>query len=117
MIRYSISNNKGIFANRLNFKLSCYVLASNFVVPSCPTLKVTNADSADSNGQYEYLPAVRSPWAPDRPVYKLANNTGGSRVRYVFWTEGKGHGWVIGGPMELMKSGSFFHESKEHKRY
>ena len=92
-------------------------LASNFTVPSCSTLKVTNADNNDSNGQYEYLPAVRSPWAPDRPVYKRVNITGGSSVRYIFMNEGKGLGWVIGGPTELMRTNNFFHQSKDHERY
>ena len=87
--------------------------ASNFTVPSCSTLKVTNADYADGNGQYEYLPAVRSPWAPDRPVYKRV--TGGSNVRYIFMSEGTGNGWVIGGPTQLMKTNGYFHRSKDHE--
>ena len=79
-------------------------------------LTVTNADYADCNGRYELVPALRAPWAPDKPVYKRLHTEGDGHVRYIFWTEGKGFGtkWVLGGPTELTKTGSLYHESKDH---
>ena len=82
--------------------------------PHCLGLEVRNADYADCNGQYEYLPAIRVPWAPDKPVYKRVHTAGRGHVRYIFLTQGKGFGtkWVIGGTTELKTSGSYFHISK-----
>ena len=77
-------------------------------------LNVKNADDADCNGRYELLPALRAPWAPDKPVFKRLHTEGRGHVRFIFWTAGKGHGnqWVLGGPNDLTKTGGYFHASK-----
>ena len=80
-------------------------------------LTVTNADYADCNGRYEFVPAVRATWAPEKPVFKRLPTDGidGRRnVRYIFWSKGKGdgHTWVLGGPGLLVGLGGYFHGGK-----
>ena len=52
-------------------------------------LSVTNADWANSNGEYMVVNMVVE-WAPDRPVYKHIH-----RNRHIFWND-HGLGWSIG---------------------
>ena len=84
-------------------------------IPSCKLLTVTNADYADCNGRYEFQPALKTTWAPEKPVFKRLGQ-GGVNDRYIFWTKGKGFGnrWVLGGVVELTSSGSYYHISKAH---
>ena len=89
-------------------------------IPSCKMLIVTNAKYADCNGRYEFSPALRAPWAPDRPVFERLHTKGRGHVwcKYIFWTEGKGHGkkWAIGDTTGLTRSGGFYHGSKGHNK-
>ena len=72
----------------------CYLSVNSVMldkcrVINCPSVMVTGANQADSNGEYEVV-KDRASWARDKPLYKKVDGE-----RYLHFLN-RGYGWTIG---------------------